>query len=166
MRVDGAVVCEGVGQDARGAFTFIAVNQNIVVAPSLPHAEKRTFVVLLAEDTPDDPLVSHSTGTATFRVQSPSGATGFAISQPMGQVQKRWSDLPTSLILAADVVIQASEYGDYTLQCEISAAGTEPLRVEQHIYVIPVPTEPYQGAPQAALPVAAPPRPARRSTRK
>lgn len=153
MRLDGVVLCEGVGQDARGAFTFIAVNQNVLVAESLPHVEKRTVVVLLSEDRPSDRPLTNPSGTASFRVLSPTGTIAFAITQQVPPLQRRWSDIAANLILAADVLVQAPEFGEYRIQCEITSPDIEaPIVAEQKVYVIPAPTEPYTGVPQLALP--------------
>jgi hypothetical protein len=153
MRLDGVLLCEGIGQDARGAFTFIAVNQNVLVAESLPHVEKRICVILLSEERPNEESTTKLSGTASFKVRKPNGDIDFAITQPIPQVQKRWSDLATNLIFAADVLVQASEYGEYAVECEITPTdGEEPIIAHQRIYVVPVPTEPYTGAPHLALP--------------
>ncbi len=153
MKLDGVLLCEGVGQDARGAFTFIAVHQNVLVAESLPHLEKRTFVVLLSEDRPNDRQLEKLSGTASFRVLNPDGTVAFAITQQVPPVQKRWSDLAANLILAADVLVQAPEFGEYRIQCEITSPEVEtPIVAEQNVYFLPAPTEIYTGVPQLALP--------------
>ncbi len=138
MKLDGVLLCEGVGQVARGAFTFIAVHQNVLVAESLPHVEKRTIVLLLSEDRPSDRPLANPSGTASFRVLSPDGTIPFAITQQ---------------VLAAEVLVQAPEFGEYRIQCEITSPDIEaPIVAEQKVYVIPAPTEPFRGVPQLALP--------------
>ena len=118
MKISWVVLAEGITQDAKGAFSLIGLNQNIVFVDSLPSQTKRALLAHL-ESAVSEGADDLSPATFTFTVKSPSGAI---ISAQTGQIQSGefpFKDLPATADIPFEAMIPIGETGEYLLGFQI-----------------------------------------------
>jgi len=111
------ILAEGLGQDAKGAITLISVNQNLLIAPSLPAITRRAvfahFVVAEGDLKSGDQM--------DFKVSAISPA-GEVISAQQGQGtvgDPMWPELPLTLDFPVQLALNCKEYGEYRIQLDV-----------------------------------------------
>jgi hypothetical protein len=130
-------VVEGVAVDARNAFTLVAVNQNVIVTPSLPFSGARHFVTF-GYDYEGDELAEGANIEVDFQVTSPSGAT-VAGQHNIATTPKKAPDSPKvpgngmSLILSLNLFL--AEYGEYLARLTLKLHSRE-VHAERRFWVV------------------------------
>ncbi len=132
MKLEWIILAEGIGQDSRGAFTLIGINQNVLTIPRLPRATKRIVMPHLVVDEkefkPGD--------SVAFKVSVISPSNEILSAHP-GQIalgEVMWPDLPVALDLPVDVMLNCSEYGAYRVEV-IAQLGGDSVKSDVIIYV-------------------------------
>lgn len=138
MKFDFLALAEASAEDSRGAITLVAINQNLVIAPALPAAFRRTAIAYVTEEDGDTPLPPGTPVSIAFRIESPSGKVIVAGTGNGALGTKPYPELPGAVQLAVDVVGTATEYGGYTLTCEVSVAANV-ITASRQLYVFPPP---------------------------
>jgi hypothetical protein len=139
MRLEYALIAEGIGQDARGAFTLIAVDQVIVVAPTLPTPVSRVLAIRGIEEAHE---FENATVTMQLTVLSPSGETISATSG-MGPLGPRlFDDVPGMFNANSIFSFLAAEYGRYEVRASVATSTGSELTVSSAIYIRPAVPDP------------------------
>lgn len=123
MRIAWLLLAEGIAQDAKGAFSLIEVNQNLVFVGATPTQTKRALFVHLEGEPGELPDRDLSNASFVFTILSPSNVT---VSAQSGQIQASglpFPELPASADIPFDVVIPVTELGEYKLGFRIVYAG-------------------------------------------
>ena len=142
MKIEWVLLAEGIGQDARPAMTVIGLNQNVLVAPSLPAPTKRAVIAhLVADDKPWNP---GDKVTVRFSVMSPSGQVIAAQTAQATVGEQAWSGLPASTDLPAEMLLTISEYGVHRFEVDVQTSTGEEMNGEVDLYVIS-PDQPLTG---------------------
>lgn len=119
MQISWMMLAEGIAQDAKGAFSLIGVNQNIIFVDSIPSQTKRAVLVHL-EAAAGEGVADLSSATFTFTVTAPSGVV---IGAQSGQIEAGdlpFPDLPSTADVPFDSVIPIAEPGEYTVGFRIT----------------------------------------------
>jgi hypothetical protein len=140
MRLDYALVAEGVGLDARGALTLIAVDQLILLAPTLPIPVSRVLVMRAIEEKDE---FQNAAIALRLTVVSPAGET-ISASSGMGALGPRlFDDVPGILQVQSAFSFLATEYGKYEVKASVTDANGNELAVSVPLYVRrPIPPSP------------------------
>lgn len=134
MKIEWILLAEGIGQDARPATTVIGLNQNVLVAPSLPASTKRVVIAhLVADDKPWNP---GDKVTVRFSVMSPSSQVIAAQTAQATVVEQAWPGLPASTDLPAELLLTISEYGVHRFEVNVQPPTGEEMKGEVNLYVI------------------------------
>jgi hypothetical protein len=131
------VLAEGLAQDAKGAFTLVSVNQNILGAEGLPTMTKRAVLAHLSVDADEE--IAAGTYTFSFQVASPSGRVLHASNGAVELIQPRFPDLPGTFDIPAEAVLRITEYGAHTFAFEVSGPSGESASAEVLLHVIEQP---------------------------
>jgi hypothetical protein len=139
MRIEWLGIAEAAARDERGAITLVGVDQNVIVAPSLPVTKERTF--LLIADDEGISLAPGSKLTLDVSVTAPSGKVVVAAgAQEVPVGEKRYPDLPGGLKLGGDLRLQITEYGTYSIHVSLTVtASGEVLTADKSIHVVAQP---------------------------
>jgi hypothetical protein len=133
MRIQWALLAEGITQDARGALTAVGLAQSVLAAPALPVMIKRAVVILLSvsieEYAPGDPV------RFTFRVESPSGESIAAHDGTIQMIIPAFPDLPIGINLAAESVFTVKEYGRHVVRVAAQSGNNDKLEIDLEFYV-------------------------------
>ena len=132
--IEWLILAEGLGQDVEGAFTFIGVNQNALLAETLPVVTKRAVIAHIAQD--GDDLKEGDEVNADFKVSSPSGIVVAQARVSFTLGTKRIKTLPTELDIPAELALEIKEYGAYTVTVEVEIPGSSPVTRELSLYVL------------------------------
>ena len=123
MRIEWVILAEGFGMASSGALTAIGLNQNLIIATTLPTMAKRA---VLAHVTAGDGSLADSELGVAIEVIAPSGQrlvnqTGVAKAGP-----PLWPDLPVSVDIFTEFPVDLHEYGTYSIAVKITGPdGTE-----------------------------------------
>lgn len=135
MKIAWALMAEGVAQDAKGVFSLIGINQNLLFTDSLPTQTKRVMLVHL-EGEPNEGATDFANANITFSVVSPSGAV---LSANSGQVQGAefpFQDLPATADIPFEAVIPVRQLGEHKLQFSIAYDGGRSEETSISLYVL------------------------------
>ena len=136
MRIEWFGIAEASARDARGAMTLVGVDQNIIVAPTLPMTVPRSFVLLI-DDEGETPPVGTG-GTLEFMAEAPSGRPVLAIGAQRLQVgEKQWPNLPGGIKLGFEVPLSVNEYGTHKMRVRVTFDDGTTLEQEKSVYVVP-----------------------------
>ena len=133
MKVEWVALADGVGQDARGAVTAIALSQNVFPTPTLPAVTKRAVVIHITAE-PGALKPGDSFGV-TFNVCDPHGKV---INAQSGQVvvgPTAWPDLPVVADVPAEMMVNVTEYGTYRIEVTIRPNVGEEIVRSVEFYV-------------------------------
>jgi hypothetical protein len=133
VKLDWMLLAEGFGQDAKGAITAIGVNQNVVLAPSLPITTKRAVLVHIVDEAGS--LKPGGKVHFSFSVHSPSGQVLLAQSGQLAVGEKVWQDLPASVDLPAEFTLTAYEYGVHRITAQINYDDIDGVEYSIPLYV-------------------------------
>jgi hypothetical protein len=132
VRIESAILAEGVVADIRGAMTIVGFNQRVVGAPNLPFGFRQTLVLTLIEDPEPDGQADVSLGRdglLTVRVLDPAGAVRFSASQLIPASGRRVLNVPAIANVALEIPISGETHGVYKVQVEWkSPSGDEESR--------------------------------------
>jgi hypothetical protein len=134
MKIEWVILAEGFGSASNGAVTAIGVNQNLIIAPSLPVTTKRGIMVHLVAD--DDSLADAELELAVS-ILNPSGKTLVAQASSMRTAVPQWPDLPVTFDIFAEFPLRLSEYGSYTIDISVSAPHGEQATGTTSLHVRP-----------------------------
>lgn len=123
MKVEWILIADGIGQDSRGAVTAIAINQNVIIAPTLPDVAKRAVVAHITEAP--GVIKRGDKINVSFRVISPSGDILAAQSGQVTVGQIIFPDLPVTTDLPMEFSMSLSEYGTHKIEIRVDLAGRE-----------------------------------------
>lgn len=138
MRIGYVVLGEGIGADAKNAFTLIGLNQNVLMAGTLPAVTKRAVVLHLEELEG----LTGSTAEVSFTVRSPSGRVLMAQSTGFAMGERIFDDIPVTADIPAEFVLNVTEYGAHVISVEVRPHGAEVLTAEVYLYVRQPPAAP------------------------
>jgi hypothetical protein len=131
VKIEWALQAEGLGQDARGAFTIIGVNQNVLTVSSLPARTKRAIVLHIIEVEAGESL------SLSVSMKDPDGVVVLAQSADMTPGEFLYTDIPTAFDVPAEMVISVEKWGTYTFEAVVqgrnggTSAATLSLYVRQ-----------------------------------
>jgi hypothetical protein len=136
MKIAWLAMAEGVGQDAKGAFTLIGVNQDVLGADTLPATTKRAVLAHLTLDE-GEPLNIGDRLSFTFRVEGPSGKVISATSQVIGVGEPPpWPELPRTIDIPGQLVFSVEEYGEHRLTFEMTTPSSQKLTASVSVFVV------------------------------
>lgn len=139
MKIQWAIMAEGITQDARGAIAAVGLGQAVIVAPSLPTPAKRAIILVMNGDKSE--FVPGRLVTFSVSVIGPSEKT-LSVNggqTPIGPIV--WPDLPFGLNLASEVMFTASEYGRHVIKVTAQAGNDAELDTDVEFYVTHPPAQ-------------------------
>jgi hypothetical protein len=138
VKIEWIALADGVGQDSRGAFTAIALNQNVFPTPTLPSAAKRAVIVHVAEEPgvlkPGDKF------NILFNVFNPHGKVINAQSGQVAIGPVQWPNLPMTADLPAEMILNVSEYGTYRIEAAVQPMDGKEDSKSIEFYVVEAPS--------------------------
>jgi hypothetical protein len=144
MKVEWVLIADGAAQDSRGAVTAVALNQNVLSAPTLPVPAKRAVIAHVAEAPgilkPGDKF------EVTFQVTAPSGDVISVQKAQIAVGQLQWPDLPVSTDLPVELLLNLSEYGSHHIEVKVRTAGGDQSEGSVDLFVVPPPGDSVQVA--------------------
>jgi hypothetical protein len=138
LRIAWVILAEGIGSDAKHAFTAIGVNQNVLVTPKFPATTKRAVIAHFE----DVELTSGDSVQVSFSVIAPSGRVLVAQTGTVTATDPPWPELPRVFDVPAEFAISVSEYGTHILRAEAVPPDGEVLTGEVALYVMKPPVLP------------------------
>ncbi|MEV5573884.1 hypothetical protein AB0L06_27915 [Spirillospora sp. NPDC052269] len=138
-RLDGLLLAEGLGVDARGAFTLIGLNQNVIVAPFLPVQDKRAVIAHIDADA----LGAEDEVSVLFAVLDPGDQvmTSFEVQVTLaGQVP--WPEVRPTLDVPAEVIFMPVTYGTHTIRVIVRFSDGTEQSEQVELYVVKPAAEP------------------------
>ncbi|WP_162834316.1 hypothetical protein [Amycolatopsis circi] len=136
MRIKWILLCEGFGLDSKGALTAIGLNQNVVASETLPVQTKRAIIIRLIDE--NEPAYQ-GVMTISFSVISPTGKVVSANTANVSIGPKKFSDLPGTGEIPAELILNLSEYGTYRVSAEIRLEDDRVETVAEYLYVVSSP---------------------------
>jgi hypothetical protein len=134
ITVEWLILAEGIGQDAKGAFTVIGINQNVLVASALPALTKRALMAHVVDD--GDSLKKGHEASAKFKVIAPSGEVVAEVLAKFEVGERRLKDLPAELDIPAELGLEIKEFGAYRLRAEVTTPSGKFAAKELSLYVV------------------------------
>jgi hypothetical protein len=134
MKIEWILLAEGLGQDAKGAITAIGLNQNVLVAQTLPASTKRAIVahLIACEGTP-------SPGDAIslrFGVSNPDGQVIAAQTAQAIVGPSLWPDLHPGLDFPVELVLTFHQYGVHKFELAVQAPEGPEIKKQLDFYVV------------------------------
>lgn len=135
MRLEWILMAEGFGTNASGATTAISINQNVVIASSLPMVTKRGVLAHFAADVAEADQMEGKEIPVTAQVIGPSGeviigSTVSAVLQP-----RLFPDLPSGLDITTEFPLRVSDYGTYEIRVTTRPPGQGEITATTYLYV-------------------------------
>jgi hypothetical protein len=134
VRLDWLVLAEGLGQDASGRLTAIGLNQNVLIAPTLPLITKRAVIAHFIDE--ENELSHGDRVTASFTPTSPSGEVLGAQETEATIGRRTHLDLPASMDFPMEFFLNIREYGRHCLGVELALPNGKKLTGEVYLYVM------------------------------
>ncbi|MFC5182471.1 hypothetical protein [Actinomadura harenae] len=132
-RLDGLLLAEGLGVDARGAITLIGLNQNVVVTPSLPTQNRRAVIAHIdaGELAADDEV------TVLFAMLDPGDQvmTSFEVQAKLGG-QVPWPEVRPTLDVPAEVLFVPVAYGTHAIRVTARFSDGTEQSEQVELYVV------------------------------
>lgn len=129
-------LAEGATNDGRGVLAAVGINQNVVVAPSLPATLGRVVILIVNDDEKND-LPPGSDLTLQMSVIDPDGRSLSTNSTQISVGDRKFDELPVGFNLTAQLQVSVSAYGTYTIECSIESASGVMVRGTKKLYVVP-----------------------------
>jgi hypothetical protein len=138
MKIATFFICEGIAQDASGAYSAIRVGQNLIFTVSVPTASKRAIFLNLVEE--DDELTEGTQIVVSFEIKAPSGEViaGNVIGIPI--VAKPIANLPAEIPIPAEFVLPLTDFGEYTVSASVALPNGLQLYSSLPLHVLTPPT--------------------------
>jgi hypothetical protein len=133
VKLQWALIAEGVTADARGAVTAVGVAQTVLVAPALPAQAKRAVVALITGENKE--FVPGRQFTFSGSVTGPSGKTLSGLSGAGAIGPLPYPDLPAGLSVAAEAAFTVTEYGRHVIKLVVQVGDDPDLEAEMDFYV-------------------------------
>lgn len=123
--------------DSRGAMTLVGINQNVVVAETLPALRKRVLVLHLRDsEEPEQLLVPGARLTVKMWVNGPDESEIFRQTATVDIGEKRWADIPGGANVTTEMQLNIEAYGRYRIHCEVAVQGQDELSVYQDLWAV------------------------------
>jgi hypothetical protein len=140
VKIEWALMAEGITQDSRGAVTAVGLAQALLVVRTVPVVMKRAVVLLLSgereEFIPGRPL--------HFRV-SVTGPSGEKLVTHEGIVPMSGSlnpvDLPGAATIATETAFQVKEYGRHSVKLAVQSTDQPELIGKLDFFVVRPPVD-------------------------
>ncbi|HMH91057.1 MAG TPA: hypothetical protein VK586_08235 [Streptosporangiaceae bacterium] len=133
MKIQWALMAEGITQDARGALTVVGLSQSVVSAAALPVMLKRAVVVLLAGS--DDEIDPGQPLHFATRVIAPSGEAICAHDGVVPMAPSKFPGLPARINIASESFFAVKEYGRHSITVTVRPGDHPDLCAELEFYV-------------------------------
>jgi hypothetical protein len=114
MKIDWLLMCEGISQDARGAWAAVGINQNVLASPSLPTTTKRSFLTHVTE------VVGGTQVEFRMEVLNPDGRPLAVQTGHVGLSAGPIPDLPTTVDIPTEFILTFGSYGEHQIRVELS----------------------------------------------
>lgn len=138
MKLDWILIAEGFGTSASGAVTAIGVNQQVVLASSLPATTKRG---VMAHFVDESGTLAGQEVEVTLTIYAPSGAPILAHTAPARMNETSpWPELPSGMDVFLEVPLRLSDYGAYEVALSVKQPKGEPVEGRVSFYVREPPT--------------------------
>ena len=134
MKIEWILLAEGLGQDAKGAFSAIGLNQNVLATPSLPATTKRAVVAHLVDT--EGTLNSGDKITLRFSVSSPSGQVIAAQTIQAAIGPRPWPDLPLASDLPVELVLTFHQFGTHKFEVAVQTPDGVEIKESLDFYVL------------------------------
>jgi hypothetical protein len=143
VKISWLILAEGLATDAKGAYTLVGINQNILFTPTVPAQTKRAIIAHLT-GTNEDAEQKMKEASFTFSVLSPSNVTLSATSGQAVGTAFPFPELPATVDIAANFMVPISEFGEYQICLEVRFGDGEVAKAAESLYVMrpPVQREP------------------------
>jgi hypothetical protein len=132
MKIEWVLLCEGIGQDAKGALTAIGLNQNVVIGTTLPAITKRGLIVHIGGVD----LVTESEVVFHIDVIAPGGDTLLTQGGKIKIGEKVFPDLPTAFDIPTEFLLQLPSYGTYQVQATVGFPDGTELKESTELYLM------------------------------
>lgn len=140
MKLDWIILAEGFGTSANGAVTVIGINQQVIIAPSLPTTTKRG---VLAHFSDSSGTLAGQELDVTISVNDPNGKPLITQTAPARMTPElQWPELPTGLDIYLEIPLRLSEYGSYEISLSLKQPGADPITGVVPFYVKKPPAVP------------------------
>jgi hypothetical protein len=134
MKVEWALIAEGVTVDARGALAAVGLSQSVLATSVLPITVKRAVILLLTG--PSDEFAPGRTVKFSFQVIAPSGEI---LSEHKGNIPmaaNNFPELPTGITISAETGFTIKEYGRHLLEITAEPTGHSEMTSKLEFYVV------------------------------
>jgi hypothetical protein len=135
VRLEWILMAEGFGSNASGALTAIALNQNVLVTPSLPVTTKRAILAHFVVEGEEAHTLADQEITVSSQVIGPSNETVLASSLPGRFPRPAWPDLPVGLDIIFEFPLRITEYGTYEIRVSTRAISGDEIRGHINLHV-------------------------------
>lgn len=139
MKVQWALLAEGVTVDARGALAAVGLAQSVLIAPVLPMGAKRAIILSLSG--PSNEFVPGKPVKFSFQVISPPGGVLFEHKGSIPMASNNFPELPTGVNISAEAAFIIKEYGRHVVNASVEPSGHSEMNVELEFYVMKPPGE-------------------------
>jgi hypothetical protein len=141
VNIDWIILAEGFGTAANGAVTVIGINQQVIIAPSLPTTTKRGVLAHFSSDS-NDTLIGPELDV-TISVNDPNGRPLITQTAPARMnTERQWPELPVGLDIYLELPLRLSEYGSYEISLSLKQPGADPITGVAPFYVKKPPAVP------------------------
>jgi hypothetical protein len=135
MKIQWALMAEGITQDARGAVTAVGLAQAVLVVPAVPVQAKRAIVLLLSGESgefiPGKPLRFRMSVTGPSDEDIARNEGGIPLASSLYPVE-----LPGSAVIASETIFQVKEYGRHSVKLAVQIADQPELAAEVDFFVL------------------------------
>jgi len=133
MKLDWIILAEGFGTSANGAVTAIGLNQQVIIAPTLPTTTKRGVLAHFSDSS--DSLAGQELDV-TIAVSDPDSQPLITQTAPARMnAELQWPDLPKGLDIYLEIPLRLSKYGSYEISLSVKQPNTEPITGVVPFYV-------------------------------
>ena len=136
LSIDSVIIAEGVTTDSRGALTIVGVGQNVALVDEFP-AKRRYAVVVHAKS--DAAIPAGEKIVWRISALSDEGDELATFSDVYDAKDPRYPDLPSGLVLAAQIGFVLPKPGSYRVACGVEV-GEESAQAETAIYAVQKPS--------------------------
>jgi hypothetical protein len=140
VNLDWIILAEGFGTASNGAVTAIGINQQVVIAPSLPITTKRAVIAHFVDSNGG---LAGQELEVTLTVTDPSGKTLLTQTAPARtNANPPWPELPSGLDVVLEIPLRLSEHGSYEISLSLKPPSGEPVIGHVPLYVKETPMIP------------------------
>jgi hypothetical protein len=127
------ILAEGFGTASNGAVTAIGINQQVIIAPSLPITTKRG---VLARFIDDSGTLAGQELEVTLTINDPAGRALLTQTAPARMVERpAWPELPSGVDVFLEIPLRLSDYGSYEVSLSLKPPNEDPVVGQVSFYV-------------------------------